>query len=330
MRSRSQFLNLFILLLWVILCAGCTGRLLVKKQPPKTLRTDHFVMVTTVPGDTFASLAATYLKDKNKAWQIAAFNPTGNLTPGKRVVIPLVPLNPGGLQKNGYQTVPVLLYTSVGAASSKSRSISSRAFERQLDYLQNNGYVTISLDLFHGFLELEDQLPAKAVVISFDSTDAWVHDIAFAALRQRGMQAALFIDPAAVGRKGRLTWGQLAEMARSGWSIGLFGPPLKAPAKEDVKACLDGYEAALVRPQAAFRRYLKRPCRYFAYPHGESDDLTVALLKKHGYAAAFTRKRGSNPFFVDNYQIKRSIISGQYNLDRFRQNLITFRTAALQ
>ena len=303
---------------------------MAEKQPTGTLRTNHFVMVTTAPGDTFASLAATYLKDKEKAWQIAAFNPIENLTPGKRIVIPLVPLNRGGLQKNGYQTVPVLLYTDVGAVSSKSQSISARAFQQQLDFLQSNGYITISLDLFHGFLELEDELPPKAVVISFDSTDAWVHDIAFTALRQRGMQAALFIDPEAVGRKGRLTWGQLAEMARSGWSIGLFGPPLKAPAKEDVKARLEGYEAALVGPQAAFRRYLKQPCRYFAYPQGESNDLTIALLKKHGYAAAFTRKRGSNPFFVDNYQIKRSMISGQYNLDRFRQNLTTFRTAALQ
>jgi peptidoglycan/xylan/chitin deacetylase (PgdA/CDA1 family) len=330
MRSRKLNLNLMILVLWVTLCAGCTGQFLAKDRPPETLHTDRFVMVTTAPGDTFASLAATYLKDKDRAWQIAAFNPIENLKPGKHIVIPLVPLNRGGLQKNGYQTVPVLLYTDLGATPVKSQSISARGFQRQMDYLQSSGYVTISLDLFRRFLELEDELPPKAVVVSFDATDAWVHDIAFPVLQQRDMQAAIFIDPQEVGRKGKLTWSQLTEMARSGWSIGLLGPTLKAPAKEDVKACLENFEAALVRPQEAFRRYLKQPCRYFAYPQGESNDLTIAMLKKHGYAAGFTRKRGSNPFFADNYQIKRSMISGQYNLDRFRQNLTTFRTAALQ
>jgi peptidoglycan/xylan/chitin deacetylase (PgdA/CDA1 family) len=330
MRSNKRHLHFIILVLWVFLCAGCTGQFLAKNRPPETLRTDRFVMVTTAPGDTFASLAATYLKDKDKAWQIAAFNPVEDLAPGKRIVIPLVPLNRGGLQKNGYQTVPVLLYTDLGPSSPKSQSASARGFQRQLDYLRSDGYVTISLDLLHGFLELEDQLPPRAIVISFDSTDAWVHDVAFPALQQRGMWAAIFIDPEEVGRKGRLNWEQLAEMTRSGWSIGLLGPSIKAPAKEDVKACLESFEAALVRPQEAFRHHLKQPCRYYAYPQGESNDLTIAMLKKHGYAAAFTRKRGSNPFFVDNYQIKRSVISGQYNLDRFRQNLAIFRSAELQ
>jgi peptidoglycan/xylan/chitin deacetylase (PgdA/CDA1 family) len=330
MRYNDMRLIMPILLLWTALTAACSGHLLREDQTPEALQTDQFILVTTSTGDTFASLAAAHLKDKDKAWQIAAFNQTETLSPGQRIVIPLIPLTRGGLQKSGYQTVPVLLYTDLAATPSTSQTVSARAFQLQLDYLSTNGYVTIHLDLFQAFLDLKDQLPPQAVVISLDTTDAWAHDIAFPAIRQRGMKAALFIEPEQVGRKGKLTWGQLAEMAGSGWDIGLYGRKIKAPAKEDLKSYLEGFESTFVEAQKAFQHYLKRPCRYFAFPQGESDDLTIAMLKKHGYEAAFTRKQGSNPFFADNYQIKRSMVSGQYDMAWFRQNLITFRSMELQ
>ena len=119
-------------------------------------------------------------------------------------------------------------------------------------------------------------------------------------------------------------------MAAAGIDIGLLGPRIRAPAKEDVKAYLESFEAKFVDPQKAFRQNLKQTCSYFAYPQGESNDLTIAMLKKHGYKAAFTLKRGSNPFFADNFKIKRSRIYGHYDMARFRQNLTTFHAAELK
>lgn len=330
MPSNKMRQILRLLLLGVILTAGCTGQFLQKNRTPATVQADHFVMITAVSGDTYASLAETHLKDKNKAWQIAAFNQIKTLSPGLRVVIPLVPITYGGIQKNGYQTVPVLVYTEMAKKPSKSKIVSMHDFNRQLDYLSANGFVTASLDQFHAFLNLKDQLPPNAVVISFDTTAAWAYDIAYPALKQRGMKAALFVDPDEVGQKGNMTWSQLAELVAAGIDIGLLGPKIKAPAKEDVKAYLGAFESKIIGPQKAFRRHLKQPCSYFAYPQGESNDLTIAMLKKHGYKAAFTRKRGSNPFFADNFKIKRSMVYGHYDMDRFRQSLATFHAAELK
>jgi peptidoglycan/xylan/chitin deacetylase (PgdA/CDA1 family) len=319
-----------LLLLGIILSTGCTGQFLPKNQTPVTARTDRFIMVSVATGDTYASLAETYLKDKNRAWQIAASNQNKPLSPGQRIIIPLVPVSYGGLQNNGYQTVPVLVYTELAAAPSKSKIVSARNFHQQLDYLSTNGFVPVSLDQFHGFLELKDQLPPKAVVITFDTTAAWAYDIAYPALKQRGMKAAIFISPDQVGQKGNVTWGQLAEMVSAGMDVGLYGPSIKAPAKEDVKTYLETLETKFTDPQKIFQRQLKQPCRYFAYPQGESNDLIIALLKKHGYQAAFTRKRGNNPFFADNFKIKRSMIYGHYDMARFSQNLTTFHSAELK
>jgi len=330
MLHNNMRLILRLLLLGIILTTGCTGQLLPQNRTPATVQTDQFTMVSVASGDTYTSLAESHLKDKNRAWQIAALNQNKPLAPGQRIIIPLVPVIYGGLQKNGYQTVPVLVYTQLASAPSRSNIVSARNFHHQLAYLNANGFVTVSLNQFHAFLDLKDQLPPNAVVISFDTTLAWAYTIAYPALKQRGMKAAIFVSPDQIGQKGSVTWAQLAEMAAAGMDVGLYGPSIKAPAKEDVKTYLADLEAKITDPQKAFQLHLKQPCSYFAYPQGEDNDLIIALLKKHGYQAAFTRKRGSNPFFVNNFKIRRSMIYGHYDMARFRQNLTTFHAAELK
>jgi peptidoglycan/xylan/chitin deacetylase (PgdA/CDA1 family) len=330
MSSNKIYLILWLLLPLAMLSAGCTGQPFSKKQKLAKAHSDRFLMVTVATGDTYASLAATYLKDKNKACQITALNQNAALSPGQRIAIPLGPVAIGGLYKNGYQTVPVLAYTEMASTPSNSKILTAAEFVRQLDYLKKNGFVTVSLDRFLGFLDLETQLPPKAVVITLDNAAAWAYEIAYPALRRQAMQAAIFIDPDDVGRPGKVTWTQLAAMATGGMQIGLYGPSIKIPPKKDVKGYLESFEAAIVNPQKMFGRRLKQPCRYYVFPQGVSNDLTIAMLKKHGFKAAFTRKRGSNPFFADNYKIKRFVIYGHYEINRFRQNLATFHSLELK
>jgi peptidoglycan/xylan/chitin deacetylase (PgdA/CDA1 family) len=330
MASNNMLLILRLLLPLIMLSTGCTGQFLSKTGKPAPSHSDRFIMVTVAAGDTYATLAATHLKDKDKAWQIAALNQYAHLSPGQRIAVPLVPVIRGGLYKNGYQTVPVLAYTGMAKAPSGSKIVTAAAFGRQLDYLMKNGYVTVSLDRFLDFLDLRDQLPSKAVVITLDNAAAWAYGIAYPALKQRAMRAAFFIDPDDVGRPGKVTWAQLAEMAAAGMQIGLYGPGIKTPAKEDAKAYLGAFEAQIVTPRRIFGRRLKQPCRFYVYPRGVSNDLTIAMLKKHGFKAAFTRKRGSNPFFSDNFKIKRFVIYGHYGMNRFRQSLKTFHPLELR
>jgi peptidoglycan/xylan/chitin deacetylase (PgdA/CDA1 family) len=329
--SSNKMYRIFRLLLpLVMLTTGCSGQLHSKSRKPAAQNSNQFIMVTAAAGDSYASLAATYLKDKDKAWQIAALNQNAPLSPGQRLAVPKVPVIRGGLSANGYQTVPVLAYTEMAKAPSGSKIVSAAEFGRQLDYLRANGFAAISLDRFLGFLDLRDQLPPKAVVITLDDAAEWAYEIAYPALRQRGMRAAFFIDPDDVGRPGKVTWPQLAAMAAAGMQIGLYGPGIKAPVREDIRAYLASFETQIAKPQKIFGRRLKQPCRYYVFPGGASDDLTIAMLKKHGFKAAFTRKKGGNPFFADNYKIKRFVISGHYEINRFRRNLTTFHSLELR
>jgi peptidoglycan/xylan/chitin deacetylase (PgdA/CDA1 family) len=319
-----------LMIVWMIMSAGCSGHFLPRPPALAKIDTERFVMVTAGPQDTLASLARHHLGSENKAWQIAAYNRVDRLAPGQKVVIPRIPLTSGGIQANGYQTVPVLLYTGISFQPTTSKAIRAEDFDLQLQYLDDNGFVTISLDQFSDFLSLRGQLPPNSVIISIDSTQSWVYDIAYPRLKNRGMQGVLLIRWKQVGTKGRLTWLQLAEMATHGFDIGLWGetiPPLSA---KDLTQYFDAFEKKFTEPQKAFTTHLNLPCQYYAFPAGVSDDLTIAMLKKHGYRLAFTREQGTTPFFADNFTIKRSLVSGQFDPARFRQSLTTFKAAELK
>jgi peptidoglycan/xylan/chitin deacetylase (PgdA/CDA1 family) len=80
----------------------------------------------------------------------------------------------------------------------------------------------------------------------------------------------------------------------------------------------------------AIAQNVGKACRYLAYPGGRTNDLLVALLKKHGFRGAFTQEAGGNPFFADNFKLRRTVIGGQDPEARFRQATATFYTTDLK
>jgi len=86
----------------------------------------------------------------------------------------------------------------------------------------------------------------------------------------------------------------------------------------------------LSQSKKIIEKHLGRKCKYMAYPYGVTNNLATALVKKEGYRAAFTIKRGSNPFYVSNYRINRSVIHGSYNMEQFKDNLSVFSRSELR
>lgn len=306
---------------------GCNSMLLPQKQTHRAevIQGDQFVLVTTTDQDTLSSLAQTYLNDAAKGWWITQYNDIDGISPGQQLVIPTKPMGIGGLEANGYQTVPILVYTHLAFRPAQKQSVSTQNFERQINYLIENDFVPISLDQLDGYLNLEEAIPPNAVIISFDTAGRWVYDIAFPILRKHDMKAALFVPTEQIGHPGKLAWYQLARMASQGIDIGAYGAKIdtiKGKNRARTTASLDNY---ILQSKKAVERHLNIPCRDYSVPSETMNDLTTALLKKHGYRSGFTRKRGQNPFFVHNFKIRRSIILGHYNLHQFGQNLVTFK-----
>jgi len=313
---------------------GCTGHLLPSAQSPPMIQGDGFVIVTVTEQDTLASLAQTYLGSRDRASWIADYHRIDTLTPGQQLVIPQQMLVYGGVQANGFQTVPVLFYPRIEPDGQNPQGTTAAAFEQHMHYLRANGYVTVSLDRLHAFFNLEDQLPSKAVVVTFDSADRWVYDIAFPILERHGHIAAVFVPTDKIGNAGHLQWRELADMAAKGFDIGANGSGSRVltdiPADKSADLYLKAVEDEIRLSRQLLEDHLALPCLYFAYPEGQTNDLIIGLLKQYGYRLAFTRDSGDNPFFVNTFKVHRAAIDPQADVDRIRQTLSTFIPAELQ
>jgi peptidoglycan/xylan/chitin deacetylase (PgdA/CDA1 family) len=333
LKSGILHMVLMALALWTAIATGCTGRFLAPSSPPADIRTEHLAVVTVAEQDTLESLARSHLGDAGEAWRIAQYNQVQRAQMGQRLVIPLQPVAPGGLRPDGYQVVPILFYPRIGPEKGSPRGVPVRIFEAQLQFLRENGYETVSLAHLTAFLSLSAPLPPKAILITFDSAEPWVFEIAYPILKRNGFSAALFVPTGQIGTPRRLDWKTIAAMAAEGFDIGTSGVsarPLKRSAKQNPEDYLGRVEEEITLSQKAIARNLNMAATFFAYPGGLTSDLVIALLKKHGFSGALTQTSGENPFFADNFKLRRTIVSAQDPEAYFRQSLTTFHTVDLQ
>jgi len=288
------------------------------------------VAVIAQPGDTFSSLAAKHLKDPSMDWFISEFNETESLRPGQELIIPLHVREKGGLSLENYQTVPVLTYHKFSRNKADTMTVTESAFEQQMRFLKENGYRVITMDEFFDFLNFKSQIPKKSVVITMD--DGWrsAYEIAFPILKKYGYPATLFVYTDLIFPSDKtLDWDLIAEMSRNRIDVQCHTKTHRnldrKGGQESFREYFEAVKKELTESAKIVKRRLNKDVKYLAYPYGDTNHLVVALLVKLGYKGAFTVERESNPFFVDPYRIKRSMIYGNFDLNDFENNL-TFRS----
>ena len=295
---------------------------------------DDFIIVTATVKDTLSSLAAEYLNDPSKGWLIAEFNHIKALSPGRELIIPLFSFNKGGLKSKGYQTVPILSYYRISKNKPSKTAITQDDFKAQMKYLKDNGYHVITLDQLLGFLDYREQIPEKSVVITFD--DGWIsiYDIAVPILKEYGFPATIFIYTDFVGGGKAMSWKHIKALSQAGFDIQCQTKTHRnltvLKNKESFKQYFNALEMEISYPKKLIKEKLNKECNCLAYPYGETNNLIIAILKKHGYRAAFTVDNKSNPFFVDKYKISRSAIYGKYDIKKFKNKLSVFQNMKLK
>ncbi len=298
---------------------------------PLTEFKDEFVIAEIQSDADIADLADKYLEDRSKGWVISEFNSIETITPGQKkvVVVPLEPFNLGGLEPMGYQTVPILAYHRFSKSRSKKINVSEKAFEAQMKFLKENNYHVIGLNQLSDFCEYNAPIPSKAVVITIDDGSQSFWDIAFPILKKYNYPFTIFIHTAFIGNKRTLTWDQLKQIAEHGGNIQSFTMShrnlAKIRKKESFREYLIDVEKEIVQSKQKIKRKLDQECQYMAYPYGATNQLIIKLLKKHGYRAALGTDRGSNPFFVIRYNMHRSFIFSDYDLKKFKKNLVIYK-----
>lgn len=332
--NRRKTISVIVFLLSLLLLAACATSIRSHHKISEIRINDDFIIVTATAKDTLSSLAAEYLNDPSKEWLISEFNHIKTLAPGQELIIPLFPFKKGGLKLGGYQTVPVLSYYRLSKNKPSKIAITQDDFKAQMKYLKENGYHVITLDQLLGFLDYQEQIPEKSVAITFD--DGWisVYDIAFPILKKYGFPATIFIYTDFIGGGKAMSWKQIKELSEAGFDIQCQTKTHRdltvLKEKEFFKEYFKSLEMEISYPKKLIKKKLNKECKCLAYPYGITNNLVIAMLKKHGYRAAFTVDNRSNPFFIDKYKINRSAIYGEYDIEKFKNKLSVFQNMELK
>jgi peptidoglycan/xylan/chitin deacetylase (PgdA/CDA1 family) len=193
-------------------------------------------------------------------------------------------------------------------------------FDEQMAQLHALGYSVVALDDVLEYYVNGAELPARAVLITFD--DGYRDNLEHAApvLERYGYPAVLFVpiayldDALPLPHEERLAargvvnstldWGELAELEAAGIRIeshGISHRPL-------ADLALDEAAREIVLSKLRLEDRLARPVRSFAYVKGSEahyKPVHLSLLRQAGYDVAFTSVSGSNDQSTDPLRLHR-------------------------
>ena len=321
----------------IVVWIGCLGLLFLFgscSSAPTIYRSDRCIVYQVKEGDTPESLAREFLETPDLAWMIEDENRGASFQPGSFITIPLAPENKAGLAPDGYQVVPVLCYHHFGTACDSPLCIPADIFEKQMQYLDDNGFRVISLTRLYEFLQYRQNIPDKAVVITIDDGYRSVYEIAYPVLKKHGFSATLFIYTDFVGKSSSaVTWEQLQEMKGAGFEIGSHTLSHCDLAKkregEETPVYETRIQQELVLSKQILDEKLKQNTIYFAFPYSSFNQRVLTICDQAGYRLALTVKRGGNPFFSDPMLLRRNQILKK-DMDSFARNLNTFHSVSLR
>ena len=197
--------------------------------------------------------------------------------------------------------VIVLNYHKVDSMN-HSLSVAPADFDRQMAFLKENGYHTITPhELYMAFTD-GAELPTNPVLITFDDgySDNYAH--AYPILKKYGLKGTIFVITSLMGKPGYLTWGQAAEMEASG-VVSIESHTVTHGSLTDLTDEKIHYE--LTEAKHDIEQRLGKEVEFLAYPTGAYNLHIASLVKEAGYKGAFTVRNGNMDRATNFYAIER-------------------------
>lgn len=192
-------------------------------------------------------------------------------------------------------------------------------FRRQLDMMEDWGATVLGLDEAHRLLAL-DQLPSRAVALTFDDGYASVLELAWPELKQRGLPATLFAVSGFLDANAdrRFPWdgqhsatSKLTRIADIEAVRSAAGDGLDIGSHTVTHRWLPGLTSREIGDEVARSRndledLLNQPVVSFAYPMGGWTWPIRDAVERAGYRYAVTVDRGRNRAGQDPQLLRRA------------------------
>ena len=231
----------------------------------------------------------------------------------------LLPTPPSGLSWT--LRVPILMYHYISVPPEDADiyridlSVHPDNFRAQMAYLAENGYTAVDLYDLSRAITNQGELPEKPVIITVDDGYLDNYEIAFPILQEFGHTATFFVitDPVDREHPAYATWPMLKEMADAGMRI---EPHSKTHINlNDRPRDLLIWE--MLGSQQTVAHHIGYTPRYFAYPGGRYDQLTLETIEELDFWGAVTTLGGRWDGFDNRYEWRRMRVRYTTSLPEF-------------
>ncbi|MBN1992475.1 MAG: polysaccharide deacetylase family protein [Anaerolineae bacterium] len=276
---------------------------------------------TSTPAKTPAPLGSATFTPSPTRTPTPLHTPTGTLTPSKTPTPSATPTNtltptpePTPLGQGFTLQVPILMYHYLSAPPADADvyrldlSVTPEQFESHLAYLRQAGYETITMQQLAYALSRQTPLPPQPIIITFDDGYRDNYENAFPLLRKYGYTGVFFIFtyPLDFADPHYLTWDMVAEMHRAGMEFGSHSYRHYDMRGQDVDFLV--YE--ILASKEAIEAHTGEPVRFFSYPAGSYDDLTIRVLDSAHFWNAVTTEWGIEHAFANRFELPRLRVRG--------------------
>lgn len=210
------------------------------------------------------------------------------------------------------QEVAILCYHAVGEADN-SYYVDPVEFEKQLQYLQQSGYRSLTFKQAAQYLTEGNALPQKCVIITFDDGYASVYEVAYPLLKKYGFCAVHFVVVDTIGTEGHMSVAQLKELAQAGHEIGSHGYSHAILTElDDQQLTVEIYKS-----KQRLEELLDTQVTAFAYPGGFYSTAVLEAVEQAGYRLAVTVSEGKAALGDNLYRLKRIPVFRYHRLSDF-------------
>jgi peptidoglycan/xylan/chitin deacetylase (PgdA/CDA1 family) len=232
-------------------------------------------------------------------------------------------------------------------------TVTADQFDKQMRWLYENGYETVSLEDVARWREGTGELPARPIVITFDDGDRSVLEHAWPVLDRYGFTATFFVVTGKVGESWKgvdnLSWAELRQMHDSGTfeiqshthdlhykvSVGRGHAPVFLAGAggehdfEDYRSWEDALLDDLGTSRALIRRHIGVSPQFLAWPYGHGGEDVDRMAMRAGFECVVTMQGNVNRRYDDaaletlpawqRLEIDRFPVSARTTLPLFRK-----------
>ncbi len=231
--------------------------------------------------------------------------------------------------------IPVLNYHAIDDTdahlSSANVSVSLQAFTEQVQWLRKEGYTSVTKDELRAVVLNGKKIHDKKVLFTFDDGYYSLYKYGMPILSKHGFTATLFLSTSFIGNTydqgdfqfvqhdRQLTWDEIKELSRNGWSLQSHGykhTRLNSLNKDELIK-----EVTLSK--SIIEQNLGTVVDEFAFPYGIYTNQVLTQLMEAGYQLAYSVHSGKLMPNARRFRLPRIEINNRDTMDSYITKVTT-------